>query len=116
MSNFKEKANDVAESAGRTARYVAHISKCRFEILTEKERIRRNYTKLGKVYYKDYITDEEPDEAEYKPLCDAVSESYRRINELKEEIECAKEEYHCVEEEIGEEMGILPLEEATAEA
>ena len=62
-------------------------------IAAEQENIRRNYTKLGKVYYKDYITDEEPDDAEYLPLCESVSESYRRINELRDEIDDLKDAY-----------------------
>ena len=51
---------------------------------------RRCYTQLGKVYYKDYVTDEEPDDAEYDPLCERISQSFRRINRLRQELEAAK--------------------------
>ena len=95
MDSLKDKANSAAQSAAKTAKYVASISKMRLEILKERERIRRNYTKLGKVYYKDYVTDEEPDEAEYKPLCDDISASFRRINELRDQIAAEKEAYKC---------------------
>ena len=93
IDNLMDKASDAAQSAAKAAKYVALVSKKRLAILNEQEKIRRNYTKLGKVYYKDYVTDEEPDDAEYRPLCESMSDSFRRINELREEIAAAKEEY-----------------------
>ena len=118
MDNLKDKASDAAQSAAKAAKYVALVSKKRLAILNEQEKIRRNYTKLGKVYYKDYVTDEEPDDAEYAPLCESISDSYRRINELREEIAAAKEEYGGgktektarPEEDDVEEFDIIPLE------
>jgi len=93
MDSLKDKAANAAQTAAKTAKHVASVSKMRLEIVKEQERIRRNYSKLGKVYYKDYVTDEEPDEAEYKPLCDDISASFRRINELREQIAAEKEAY-----------------------
>lgn len=94
MEDLKAKANEAAQNAAKTAKYVAFVSKKRLAILGEQEKIRRAYTKLGKIYYKDYVTDEEPDEAEYKPLCDAITASFSRINDMKEEIAAAKAEYN----------------------
>lgn len=113
LEQIKEMANGAAQSAAKTAKYMAFVSKCRLEILAEKERIRRNYTKIGKIYYKDYVTDEEPDEAEYKPLCDSVSRSYRIINHLQEELERAREEYRGIQlpEEEPEVLALGPAEE-----
>lgn len=108
MDSLKEKAADAAQTAAKTAKYVASLSKMRLEIIKEQERVRRNYGKLGKVYYKDYVTDEEPDEAEYKPLCDDISASFRRINELREQIAAEKEAYKSGEptevDELAEEV------------
>lgn len=95
MEQFKEMAADAAKSAAKTARYLALVSKKRVAIVTEQEKIRRCYTKLGKVYYKDYVTDEEPDEAEYTPLCETISDAYRRINLLREELAQAKEAFYA---------------------
>ena len=112
IDNLKDKANDAAQTAAKAAKYVALVSKKRIAILNEQEKIRRNYTKLGKVYYKDYVTDEEPDDAEYHPLCESISESFRRINELREDIAAAKEEYCGEKAEDDEEtdFDIIPLE------
>lgn len=115
--HFKEKANEAAVSAAKVAKYVAFVSKKRLAIVSEQDKIRRAYTKLGKVYYKDYVTDEEPDEAEYKPLCDAITASFSRINDIKEELAAAKAEYNgeAAEEEPEEETRIEALPEAVPE-
>lgn len=118
MDTIMDKANAAAQSAAKAAKYVALASKKRLEIVKEQEKIRRNYAKLGKVYYKDYVTDEEPDEAEYKPLCEAISVSFRRINELREEIAEAKAEYNGdnAVEDVEDEADIFALEEVPVPA
>ncbi len=115
---LKEKVIDAAQAAGRAAKLAATISQKKVLIAREQERIRRNYTRLGKVYYKDYVTDEEPDEAEYKPLCEEISNSFRYINDLKEDIEDAKEAYRAAKQQTkeNEDVEILPyLPETQAE-
>ena len=115
---LKDKVVDAAQAAGRVAKLAATISQKKVLIAREQERIRRNYTRLGKVYYKDYVTDEEPDEAEYKPLCEEISNSFRYINDLKEDIEDAKEAYHAAKQQAKQDadVEILPyLPETQAE-
>ena len=118
MENIKDKANAAAQTAAKTAKYVALVSKKRLEIVKEQEKIRRNYAKLGKVYYKDYVTDEEPDDAEYKPICEEISVSFRHINELREEIAEAKAEYNGDDavEDVEDEADIFALEEVPVPA
>lgn len=112
MDTMKEKAVDAAQTAARAAKLVAVISQKKLLIAREQEKIRRNYTRLGKVYYKDYVTDEEQDEAEYKPLCEEISNSFRYINELKDDIADAKEAYAAAKQpaaqEEEEEYDIVP--------
>ena len=117
MEEIRNLASDAAQSAAKTARYIALVSKKRVEIAREQEKIRRLYAKLGKVYYKDYVTDEEPDEAEYKPLCEEISNSFRYINDLRDEIEDAKEEYRAAKQPVkpGEDVEIVPYVPAAEE-
>lgn len=117
MEEIRNLASDAAQSAAKTARYIALVSKKRVEIAREQERIRRLYAKLGKVYYKDYVTDEEPDDAEYAPICNAISDSFRRINTLKEELSDAKDAYRAdkEEEELSHGVVILPVDEPEKE-
>ena len=96
---LKDKAVDAAQAAARAAKLVAILSQKKLLIAREQEKIRRNYTRLGRIYYKDYVTDEEPDEAEYKPLCEAISNSFRYINDLKDDIADAKEEYSAAKKQ-----------------
>ena len=96
---LKDKAVDAAQAAARAAKLVAILSQKKLLIAREQEKIRRNYTRLGRIYYKDYVTDEEPDEAEYKPLCEAISNSFRYINDLKDDIADAKEEYSAAQQQ-----------------
>ena len=49
METLKCKAVHVAAGAAQTARLVALISKKKFAILAEQDKIRRCYTQLGKV-------------------------------------------------------------------
>ena len=115
---LKDKVVDAAQAAGRVAKLAATISQKKVLIAREQERIRRNYTRLGKVYYKDYVTDEETDEAEYKPLCEEISNSFRYINDLKEDIEDAKEAYRAAKQQAKQDadVEILPyLPETQAE-
>lgn len=117
MEEIRNLASDAAQSAAKTARYIALVSKKRVEIAREQEKIRRLYAKLGKVYYKDYVTDEEPDDAEYAPICNAISDSFRRINTLKEELSDAKDAYRAdkEEEELSRGVVILPVDEPEKE-
>ena len=96
---LKDKAVDAAQAAARAAKLVAILSQKKLLIAREQEKIRRNYTRLGRIYYKYYVTDEEPDEAEYKPLCEAISNSFRYINDLKDDIADAKEEYSAAKQQ-----------------
>lgn len=91
MDAAMECAADVMQRAARTAKHYAGIAKMKMEIRMEEEHIRKNYTKLGKLYYRDFITEAEPDAAEYEPLCAKISDSYRRITDLKQEIADAAE-------------------------
>ncbi len=94
VNELKEMAAGAALSAAKAAKYAARNAKIRMEIAMEQDKIRRAYAKLGKLYYKDYVTDEEPDEAEYKPLCENISACFRAINMLKEDLEDLKDEYY----------------------
>ena len=109
--DWKETACNAAGSAMDAARYMAFMSKRRLEILAEQEKIRRLYTRLGKVYYKDFVTDEEPDDAEYAPLCEKISQAFRRINRLREEMEEARAAYRGEAPEAEPENDLVVVEE-----
>ena len=120
---FKKKAKKAADATVDAARQFAIISKCKMQIIAEQEKIRGLYTKLGRVYYKDYITDEEPDEAEYQPLCDSISAHYRRISKLRDIINEVKNNSESFKKDVqeakkkaaAEEQKLIALASAQAE-
>lgn len=92
FENLKDSAAGAVQTAAKKTKMLALIAKYKVQIASEQEKIRKAYQELGRIYYKDFATDEEPDEAEYQPWCDKISTSFRRINQLKREIEEAKAE------------------------
>ncbi len=99
FDSLKQKFRSAASVTVDATKQFALISKCKVQIAAEQEKIRCLYAQLGKLYYKDYVTDEEPDEAEYKPLCSQISAHYRKIAELRERMEEVKANYQSVKQE-----------------
>lgn len=108
---LKEAAAGVAQTAAQKTRLVGVIAKNNLTILAEEDKIKKAQTELGKIYYKDYIMDEEPDEAEYLPWCDKITACRQSIEALKAEIEDAKAQLGG----DGEEYEIVPVEVAYPE-
>lgn len=103
LDSAMDRAGDAVQLAAKKAKHYARIAKKKVAIHVEEEKIRKDYTKLGKLYYKDYVTEAEQDMAEYQPLCDEISDSFRRITALKQEIEDAKSDAgEVLDEELAE--------------
>lgn len=81
---------DVAQTAMNKAKSLSSIAKSNVSIFTEQEKLKKAYAELGKLYYRDYVTGEEPDDAEYIPVCAKITDLVKRIQELRESIEDAK--------------------------
>lgn len=99
FETFKNKVKGAASATVDATKQFAIISKCKIKISTEQDKIRSLYAELGKLYYKDFVTDEEPDEAEYLPLCNRISAHYRKIAQLRERMNKAKTDYQGVKQE-----------------
>lgn len=81
---------EAASAAARVTKSAAAVTKSNISILTEQDKQKKAYLELGKLYYRDYITGEEPDDAEYLPLCEAITEAAKNIEALRGEVEEAK--------------------------
>lgn len=111
IETLKGTAAEAVQSAAQSAKTMARIAKCKMLILSEQDKIKKAYQELGRVYYKDYATDEEPDEAEYKPWCEKISESFRTINRLRDTIESLKLDADDVCEPIEDDFVLEPKDE-----
>lgn len=87
FENFKTKATEAAQTAATKAKNLAQIAKANIDIRSEQEKQKKAYTELGKLFYRDFITGEEADGAEYMPWCDKVTESVQKVNKLRDLIE-----------------------------
>lgn len=83
---------EAAQTAARVTKSAASVTKSNISILGEQEKQRKAYLELGKLYYRDFITGEEPDDAEYLPLCDAITEAAKNIDSLRGARELARED------------------------
>ena len=103
LEALKKLAAEVAQAATKFTKSAATVTKANFNILSEQEKLKKAYAELGKLYYRDYITGEEPDDAEYIPLCDAITEATKAIEDLKSQVEEAKKPKEEPEAETVEE-------------
>ena len=101
---LKNRIAGAAQAAARATKSAATVTKANINILSEQEKLKKAYMELGKLYYRDYITGEEPDDAEYIPLCDNITELTKAIDGLKSTVEDirskAKEEPADLEAEL----------------
>ena len=93
---------EASQTAARVTRSAAAVTKSNISILTEQEKQKKAYLELGKLYYRDFITGEEPDDAEYLPLCDAITEAAKNIEALRGDLEEAKAAFVKPREEAEE--------------
>lgn len=107
----KEKKNGTFKGVKKTAKFMTIISKKRLEISLIKKEISRKYEKLGRIYYKDYITDEEPDSAEYEPLCKDISDCFRRVNKLRKEIDELNDKFFDRKAKVTEDVDFVSVED-----
>ncbi len=84
---LKNLLSDTVQAAAKATRGAAAATKANLNILSEQDRLKKAYLELGKLYYRDFITGEEPDDAEYLPLCDAITEATKNIESLRGTVE-----------------------------
>ena len=112
FETLKNLLTDFAQVATRMTKSAAAVTKANINILSEQDKLKKAYMELGKLYYRDYITGEEPDDAEYLPLCDAITEATKNIDNLRttvQDIRSAKDDDLTEEASEAEEA---PVEEA----
>ena len=90
LETLKGLVAEAAQAAARVTKSAASVTKSNISILAEQEKQKKAYMELGKLYYRDFITGEEPDDAEYLPLCDAITEAVKNIEALRGDVEQAK--------------------------
>ena len=93
LETLKGFVAQAAQAAGRVTKSAAAVTKSNISILSEQEKQKKAYLELGKLYYRDFVTGEEPDDAEYLPLCEAITEAAKNIEALRGDLEDAKSRF-----------------------
>lgn len=102
----------VAETAVKQTKTAASVGKVKLAIASEEDKLKKCYTELGRIFYRDYEEQAEAVMEEYQPWCDKAAEAKAQIavlnqqlNELREEI--GKQASADVEPEATEEAEII---------
>ena len=112
---LKNLLSDTVQAAAKATRGAAAATKANLNILSEQDRLKKAYLELGKLYYRDFITGEEPDDAEYLPLCDAITEATKNIESLRGTVEEIRGRFfRTAEKELEKLDGVEKPEESPA--
>lgn len=116
IETIRGKATEAAQQAARKTKKLAEIAKANLSIYSEEDKIKKAQLELGKLYYRDYVMDEEMDTAEYLPWCRKIDESKQTIADLRDYIDELKAEHVDVQtqeeepaDDTVEEVAELPV-------
>lgn len=100
-------ASNAANVAVKQTKTAAAIGKVKLAIAGEQDKMKKAYTELGRIYFRDYETQAEAELEEYLPWLDKCTEAKEKIAALNEELaalkaEAAKKAEPIVEESVAE--------------
>lgn len=114
-------AGNVAQSAVQQTKNLAAVGRVKLAIASEEDKMKKAYTELGKLFYRDYVAQTEADMTDYEPWCGKVADAQAQIQRLNEELEKLHAEDAPVQEAPAEEPETAieidlttPVEEAPA--
>lgn len=97
LDKLKQQAGTVADAAGIVAKSavkqtktLASAGRIKLAIATEEDKLKKAYTELGRLFYRDYEAQAEAGMEDYQPWCDKVSDAKAQIARLNEELERVK--------------------------
>lgn len=93
----------AADTAVKQTKTAASIGKVKLAIASEEEKLKKAYTELGRLFYRDYEVQSETELEEYLPWIDKCAEAKAQIAALNEELEALRAEASKKEEVVVEE-------------
>ena len=82
----------AADTAVSKTRTMASIGRVKLAISSEEDKLKKAYTELGRLFYRDYQAQAEADMTEYQPWCDRAADAREQIQRLTQELETLKAE------------------------
>ncbi len=80
----------AADTAVSKTRTMASIGRVKLAISSEEDKLKKAYTELGRLFYRDYQAQAEADMTEYQPWCDRAADAREQIQRLTQELEMLK--------------------------
>lgn len=80
-------AGIVAQSAAKKAKTLASMGRVKLAIASEEDKMKKAYTELGRLFYRDYEAQTDALMQDYQPWCDKVFDAKTQIARLNEEME-----------------------------
>ena len=77
----------TADTAVNKTKTMASIGRVKLAISSEEDKLKKAYTELGRLFYRDYEAQAEADMAEYLPWCGKAADAREQIQRLTEELE-----------------------------
>ena len=106
LDKLKQTANVAAQVAATTAdtavnktKTMASIGRVKLAITSEEDKLKKAYTELGRLFYRDYEAQADADMTEYLPWCGKAADAREQIQRLTEELEKLKSESGAPKEE-----------------
>jgi hypothetical protein len=107
-STVADAASDVAKNAAKQTKNLAAVGRLKLAITSEEDKMKKAYTELGRLFFRDYEAQTEADMEEYQPWIDKISDAKAQSARLNDEIvkirteepaeEVAKEAQEGIEE------------------
>lgn len=85
-------ATNAAEVAVKQTKTAAAVGKVKLAIAGEEDKLKKAYTELGRLFYRDYEAQAEAEMEEYQPWIDKAADAKDAIARLTAELETIKAE------------------------
>ena len=99
FDKFKKRAGSVADAASGVAqnavkqtKTLASVGRIKIAITTEEDKMKKAYTELGRLFFRDHEAQTEPVMEEYLPWIDKIADAKAQIARLNDEIVKVREE------------------------
>ena len=84
--NVADAASDVAKNAAKQTKNLASVGRLKLAITSEEDKMKKAYTELGRLFYRDFESETQADMEEYQPWIDKVTDAKNQIARLNDEI------------------------------
>ena len=87
FDTIRQQASGVANNAVKQTKAVASVGRIKLAVASEEDKMKKAYTELGRLFFRDYEAQTEIVMDDYQIWCDKISDAKEQIARLNEEME-----------------------------